>query len=241
MAPLEGRALRILSYEELVKGSDLVAIATPTGETADTSEELVLTEVYLEGADGRGSYMKGIGVETGFKVAAVIKGDPALKEFILHHYRNADPGPVVNGPMLVTFGKSDLSPYLMFLIRQSDGRYAPTGGQIDPGYNAINRLQYRITAGSTLSSPGNCGLIHYVRAAYPEAARQAHIQGVVRVEYLVTKEGKVKELHALSGDPLLVPAAIAAVAQWRYSPCRPIGPDPIEIRQEVQVPFTLNQ
>jgi hypothetical protein len=29
---------------------------------------------------------------------------------------------------------------LLFLVREPDGRFAPTGGQTDPGYKAINPL-----------------------------------------------------------------------------------------------------
>jgi hypothetical protein len=49
----------------------------------------------------------------------------------------------MNGPGFVFFDPSDQKysgDYLMFLIREPDGRYAPTGGQTDPNYLTISRL-----------------------------------------------------------------------------------------------------
>jgi periplasmic protein TonB len=74
----------------------------------------------------------------------------------------------------------------------------------------------RIIVGSTL----NCGkLVRYVRPAYPKEAKVKHIQGTVEVRAIITKAGGLRNLEILKGDPLLVPAAITAVKQWRYTPC----------------------
>jgi protein TonB len=35
---------------------------------------------------------------------------------------------------------------------------------------------------------------------------------------LIAKDGSIENLQALSGHPTLIPAAIAAVRQWRYRP-----------------------
>jgi len=51
----------------------------------------------------------------------------------------------------------------------------------------------------------------------------------------------VGELHLVSGDPALVPAAIAAVKQWLYARCRVDGSDPFAVKMQVDVPFTLGQ
>ncbi|HSS96530.1 MAG TPA: hypothetical protein VLK33_05865, partial [Terriglobales bacterium] len=77
---------------------------------------------------------------------AVLKGDETIKKFTLHHYRQGNNGDVaMNGPLLVFFDPSDTSKrnsYLLFLVREPDGRFAPTGGQVDPGYKAINQLPH---------------------------------------------------------------------------------------------------
>lgn len=84
-------------------------------------------------------------------------------------------------------------------------------------------------------------MVHYARPVYPEEARRARIQGIVRVAYLITKTGEPRDLKVLSGDPALVPAALAAVAQWRFAPCRVDGSDLIEPKVTSDVQFTLNQ
>jgi TonB family protein len=76
---------------------------------------------------------------------------------------------------------------------------------------------------------------------YPKAAKRAHIQGVVKVEFVITKTGEVGNPHAISGPAELIPAAIAAVRTWRYAPCRVNGLGPIERRTSADVQFTLNQ
>jgi outer membrane biosynthesis protein TonB len=50
----------------------------------------------------------------------------------------------------------------------------------------------------------------------------------------------VGELNLISGDPALVPAAIKAVKQWRYAPCRLNG-EPVEVKTQIDVSFTLSQ
>jgi protein TonB len=84
-------------------------------------------------------------------------------------------------------------------------------------------------------------MVHDARPVYPRQAKMAHLQGVVKVEYVITKTGEVRDLHVLSGDPVLAPAAIAAVTEWRFAPCRVNGSEPIEVRSQSNISFTLNQ
>ncbi|HEY6250812.1 MAG TPA: energy transducer TonB [Candidatus Angelobacter sp.] len=53
---------------------------------------------------------------------------------------------------------------------------------------------------------------------YPELALRLRIQGAARVEFTVTPEGAVKDVHELGGHPLLVDALVQAVKQWKYEP-----------------------
>jgi hypothetical protein len=141
----QARLMTVFSYQEMFEKSDLVVIATPKDKTTDTSEQAFLPNISVQDTDGKISEVKSIGVETVFAVAATFKGDKATKQFTLHHYRGAQAGAGVsgNGPSLVFFDPSDtsqLNSYLLFLVREPDGRFAPTGGQTDPGYKAISRL-----------------------------------------------------------------------------------------------------
>ena len=51
---------------------------------------------------------------------------------------------------------------------------------------------------------------------------------------------RVSELQVLSGHPLLVNAAIAAVRQWRYSPTLLSG-QTVEVETTITVSFVLGQ
>jgi len=73
---------------------------------------------------------------------------------------------------------------------------------------------------------------------YPEKAREMRIQGTVVLNVKLSKKGKVKEISVISGHPLLVPAAIDAVKQWKYKPYRVEGHS-VEAQTEVVVNFAL--
>jgi TonB family protein len=57
-----------------------------------------------------------------------------------------------------------------------------------------------------------------VAPVYPPAAKKAGIQGEVRLHVTIDKDGSVKDVQVLSGDPQLSEAAVAAVRKWRYAP-----------------------
>jgi protein TonB len=82
-------------------------------------------------------------------------------------------------------------------------------------------------------------LIHRVQPDYPNIAKQAGIQGAVVIAALIGKEGVIENLHVLNGHPLLIPAAVNAVKQWRYRPYILNG-DPIEVDTQITVKFSLS-
>ena len=61
--------------------------------------------------------------------------------------------------------------------------------------------------------------------AFPAAARDAGIEGVVRVRYDVDVEGRVRNATIVSAEPLGIfePAALRAVRSWRFRPGRRAG------------------
>jgi TonB family protein len=61
-------------------------------------------------------------------------------------------------------------------------------------------------------------LVRRVAPIYPPLARQARIQGTVVLGIVINKDGEVRDVQLVSGHPLLSPAAIEAVKQWRYRP-----------------------
>lgn len=83
-------------------------------------------------------------------------------------------------------------------------------------------------------------LISQVRPVYPQEAKAQHIQGVVRLQATLGKDGKVENLEVLEGDPILAAAALEAVRQWQYQTTLLNG-DPVEVITQVDVNFTLSQ
>lgn len=81
-------------------------------------------------------------------------------------------------------------------------------------------------------------LIRRVQPSYPQLARSARIQGAVVLFAVISRAGTIDNLRVLSGHPLLVPAAIEAVRQWRYRPYI-LNSEPIEVETQITVNFIL--
>jgi len=73
---------------------------------------------------------------------------------------------------------------------------------------------------------------------YPPLARQAQVQGSVILKVQISKSGDVVNIQLVSGHPLLAPAAIDAVKQWKYKPYLLNG-NPVEVETQVTLNFTL--
>jgi protein TonB len=73
---------------------------------------------------------------------------------------------------------------------------------------------------------------------YPPLAKMARIQGTVRLDAVISKDGTIQDLKVISGHPLLVRAALDAVQRWRYQPTLLNG-DAVEVATEIDVNFTL--
>lgn len=90
-----------------------------------------------------------------------------------------------------------------------------------------------------ISSMLEGSLIHRVQPQYPPLARSVRVQGPVVLAALIGKEGTIENLRLISGHPMLVPAAIAAVSQWRYKPYILNG-EAIEVETQITVNFLLS-
>ena len=83
-------------------------------------------------------------------------------------------------------------------------------------------------------------LLKNVNPEYPKKARKQLVEGTVRLHAIIAKDGSVQNLEVLSGDPLLVDAALKAVRQWRYRPTQVNG-SPVEVDTTISVTFALNK
>jgi len=66
----------------------------------------------------------------------------------------------------------------------------------------------------------NTLIVEQVKPEYPALAKVNYIQGKVRLQVLVSPEGKVARANVVQGHPFLAAAALKAVRHWLYSPFR---------------------
>lgn len=83
-------------------------------------------------------------------------------------------------------------------------------------------------------------LVHKVTPEYPPDAKEARIQGTVRLEVVIDKEGAAKEVRVLEGHPKLAAAAVNAVRQWVWEPTYVNG-KAVEVIANIDVNFTLKE
>jgi protein TonB len=95
----------------------------------------------------------------------------------------------------------------------------------------------RIRVGGNVQA---ANLIRKISPTYPPLAKQARVQGTVRFQAIIGKDGTIQNLQLVTGHPLLVPAATEAVKQWLYKPTLLNG-EPVEVVTQIDVNFTLSQ
>lgn len=83
-------------------------------------------------------------------------------------------------------------------------------------------------------------LVKKIEPQYPAEAKEKGVEGTVKLQIIVRKDGSVAVQNVVSGDPILSPAATDAVRQWRYEPAMLNGAL-IEMQTTVDVSFVLNR
>lgn len=91
------------------------------------------------------------------------------------------------------------------------------------------RVSQGVTQGMVLSK---------VQPIYPADAKAARIQGSVVIGVVIGKDGNIQSERLVSGHPLLAPAAMDAVKQWKYRPYLLNG-QAVEVDTQVTINFTL--
>ncbi len=143
----------------------------------------------------------------------------------------ADPG--LAQAVAVTFRQYRFKPYLLdgkpaeFLI----SAHAIFRGRNSTPESSLTPMRIRV---SHKIMEGN--QIRYVPAQYPDVARPAHIQGDVVLQAIISDQGKIDGVTIVSGHPLLTPAAIDAVKQWRYYPYL-LNNQAVEVETVVTIQF----
>jgi protein TonB len=117
----------------------------------------------------------------------------------------------------------------------------PSGIGISPsGTGTRVSLAPAPTQGPIHVSRGVCAglLLAPIRPVYPPIAISTRTEGVVIIEAIISKSGRIESAHATSGPPLLRNAALDAIRSARYSPYLLNG-QPTEVETTITVNFKL--
>ena len=96
-------------------------------------------------------------------------------------------------------------------------------------------------AASSLEVPASVAagqIVKKVDPEYPKLPRMARIEGVVVLKATISPEGRVTNVIVVSGQPLLIPAALDAVKQWQYQPFMVDG-QAATAKTTIQIVFSL--
>ena len=78
-----------------------------------------------------------------------------------------------------------------------------------------------------------------IRPVYPAIALASRTQGMVVVAATISKDGRIENLHVVSGPAMLVNAAVQAISQARYRPYL-LNNEPVEVETTINVVFRLD-
>ena len=81
-------------------------------------------------------------------------------------------------------------------------------------------------------------LIYGPKPVYPHLAVVSRSEGTVKLQAIISRDGKIENLHVITGPALLISAAMDAVRSWRYKPLLLNG-EPVEVITEIDVIFNL--
>ena len=124
--PAGARAIRLWSRADLLAAADLAVIGTPVSDRD-------LAETNSLGWSSTAAFQSRFrGVETTIHITDVLKGNPANDRLVLHHYRyELSWGSPPNGPELASLEPNGTNLWVLFLVKDATGQYAPVTGQGD--------------------------------------------------------------------------------------------------------------
>lgn len=82
----------------------------------------------------------------------------------------------------------------------------------------------------------NSHITHRVEPVVPPLAKAARVGGKVKLHVIISPSGDVSAVTVISGHPMLAPAAIEAVKQWKYKPFAENG-NPSAVATDVELDF----
>jgi hypothetical protein len=79
-------------------------------------------------------------------------------------------------------------------------------------------------------------LIFYVEPQYPRGRDQTETEDIVKLRATVGENGQITNVERISGPMPLIPAAMSAVREWRYTPTLLSG-RPIQTEEDITIEF----
>ncbi|HJQ68067.1 MAG TPA: energy transducer TonB [Blastocatellia bacterium] len=156
---------------------------------------------------------------------------------------NPPVGPLIGGPGHpdgVVTGGDPLSPGI---FPGPGHRTSPEPAEPPPPPPVVANKQPKPDAQSMLKIPSvvlQGKAIDRRTPVYPRMAIQIKVEGSVAVEVVISPEGRVEVARAISGHPMLKPAAEEAARQWRFQPTLLNGV-PVRVTGIITFVFKLNQ
>ena len=151
--------------------------------------------------------------------------------------------PMTAGAEMTMAGVQNLQASVRRLDEHLQVSARSSGGAEDPALD----LTFSLRGSPPPPPPGAVRIAPYVIAnnlvksvppVYPLIARTAHVQGVVKLEIVIDEEGHVTSEQLISGHPMLIQAAQAAVQQWVYRPTLLNG-NAVPVITQAEVQFSL--
>lgn len=83
-------------------------------------------------------------------------------------------------------------------------------------------------------------LINAVKPVYPVDLRREGVQGTVKFEAVIAKNGELSDIRAIptNVDSRLIEAALGAVQKWKFQASQLNG-EPVEVLTTIDVNFSL--
>lgn len=83
-------------------------------------------------------------------------------------------------------------------------------------------------------------ITHRVEPFYPSLGIQLRRETRVELRAIISTDGSIQSLQAVSGDPLFYQSALDAVRQWHYTPTL-LNDQPVEVDTLITVIYSLNR
>ena len=141
------------------------------------------------------------------------------------------PSPGADGP------EGDTIPGLLPAPGAEGGNPPPTSRPVAPPEEKTPAIKERLRVSEMQQM---AQLTTRVEPRYPPLAIQIHREGRVELHALISTEGRIESLEVISGDPLFIQSALAAVREWRYRPTILNGRH-IEVDTRITVIYTLSR